>query len=118
MAKSDSPYSTGFASGKIDFNLDTAQQMRQYDVEEKETHSAPNTLPYEMGDLPMYFGNMVDNGIQASKTLEVLLKTKDYDNKKDLIKLKTNLDKMVMYLIQNVDPTLDKFTIGSKNKSD
>lgn len=118
MGKSDSAYSTGFASGKINHDLDTAQQMRQYKREEKETHSAPNVLPYEMGQLPDYFANMVENGMQASKTLEILLESKEYKHKDDLLKLKNNVDKMLMYLIQNVDATLDKFTIGANKGND
>ncbi len=116
MAKGKNPYSTTFASGDIKFDLDTTQQMRKYKQEEKETHSAPNTLPYEMGSLPIYFGEMVNNGIQAAKTLEDVLQNKNVEHKEELLKLKKNTEKMVMYLLQNVDSVLDKYTIGFKNR--
>lgn len=118
MGKGDSAYSTGFASGRINHNLDTEQQMRQYKREEKETHSAPNVLPYEMGELPTYFASMVDNGMRASRVLEILMETKEYKHKDDLLKLKNNLDKMLMYLLQNVDATLDKFVIGANKDNE
>lgn len=118
MAKGDSPYSTGFASGKLDYNLDPLVQMRQYEREEKETHSAPHTLPYEMGELPQYFANMVDNGLQACKVMEDCLKSKNVKNKKALLKLKINTEKAVMYLLEHVDQTLDKFVIGANNEED
>lgn len=118
MAKGDSPYSTGFASGKLDFNLDPLVQMRQYEREEKETHSAPNTLPYEMADLPQHYANIVDSGLQACKILENLLKSKNVKHKDALEKLKRNTEKAVMYFLQTVDPTLDKFVIGGSMEAD
>lgn len=118
MAIGDSPYSTGFATGKINYELNPAGQMKRYKTEEKETYEAPRTLPYEMGNLPQYFGNIVDNAIQASKNLENVLKEEDLDNRKDLEKLKINTDKIIMYLVENVDNILDKFTIGAKNNAD
>ena len=118
MAKSDSPYSTGFVSGKVDFDLDPKGQMKKYKQEEKDTHYAPYTLPYEFSALPEYFANMVDNGLQICKTIESLLGAKDIDHKEDLLKLKDNVDKMVVYLLKNVDSTLDKFTIGANVESD
>lgn len=118
MAKGDSPYSTGFASSKIDNNLDPLVQMRQYEREEKETHSAPNTLPYEMGELPQYFANIVDNGLQACKVLEDLIKSKNVKHKKDLVTLKKNTEKAIMYFLKTVDPTLDKFVIGGSMEAD
>jgi hypothetical protein len=118
MAKGDSPYSTGFASGKLDYNLDPLVQMRQYEREEKETHSAPTTLPYEMGELPQYYANIVDNGLQACKVLEGLLKSKNVKHKESLINLKKNTEKAIMYFLKTVDPTLDKFVIGGKMESD
>jgi len=116
--KGESPYSTKFASSEIDHDLDTSAKMRDYKREERETHAGPNTLPFEMAQLPQYFGNMVDNGIQASKTIEALLKTKDIEHKEALLKLKKNTEKMVFYLIQNVDYILEKYTIGAKHASD
>ena len=91
MAKGDSPYSTGFASSKVDHNLDPLVQMRQYEREERETHSAPNTLPFEMAELPQYFANIVDNGLQACKVLEGLLKN-NLKEEKELI-VQTDLTK-------------------------
>jgi hypothetical protein len=117
MAKGNSPYSTGFASGKIDFDLNPKGQMFQYKTEE-EAAKAPHTLPYEMGQLPQYFGEIVDNGFEAAKTLDSLLQTETYKNDPDLRKLKTNLEKILMYLMQNVDPILSKFTIGAKEGID
>lgn len=114
----ESPYSTKFASGEIDYDHDPRTQMKNWKKEEKETHYAPNVLPYEMANLPEYYGNMVDNGIQACKTLEVALKSKDFKNKKQLLKLKDNTEKMVVYLLQNVDSVLEKHTIGSRHIGD
>lgn len=114
MAKGDSPYSTGFASGKVDFDIDPLVQMRQYKREERETHSAPNTLPYEMAELPQYYANIVDNGLQACKVLDDLLKNKNVKNKKHLLNLKRNTEKSIMYFLKTVDATLDKFVIGGR----
>ena len=118
MAKGKNPYSTTFTSGSIDFDLDTEAQMRKYKQEERDTHSAPNTLPYEMGNLPAYLGEMVNNGIQAAKNIEDVLQNKNVEHKEDLLKLKNNVEKMVLYLLQNVDNVLDKYTIGYKNRED
>jgi hypothetical protein len=117
-AKGDSPYSTKFASPDIDHDLDTSSMMKKYKKEERETHNGPNALPYEMQNLPTYYGQMVDNGMQAAKTIEDILKTKDVEHKKELLKLKKNTEKMVLYLMQNVDYVLEKYTIGSKHVMD
>jgi len=114
----ESPYSTKFASGEIDHDRDPRTQMKVWKKEEKETHYAPNVLPYEMGELPEYFGNMVDNGIQACKNIETALKTKDFKNKKKLLTLKRNTEKMVVYLLKNVDSTLENYTIGARHSND
>ena len=115
---SKNPYSTTVASGQINYELDTAAQIQKYKQEEKDTHSAPNTLPYELGQLPIYFGEMVSNGIQAAKNIEDVLQSKNIEHKEELLKLKKNVDKMVMYLLENVDSVLDKFTIGRKYRDD
>jgi hypothetical protein len=117
-AKGESPYSTKFASPDIDHDLDTSSWMKKYKKEERETHNGPNALPYEMQNLPTYYGEMVDNGMQAAKTIEDILKTKDVKNKKELLKLKKNTEKMVLYLMQNVDYVLEKYTIGAKHVMD
>jgi hypothetical protein len=114
----ESPYSTKFASGEIDHDHDPRTQMRAWKAEEKETHYGPNVLPYEMAEIPEYYGNMVDNGIQACKAIEVALKTKEFKNKQQLLKLKKNTEKMVVYLLQNVDSTLEKYTIGARHLGD
>jgi len=114
----NSPYSTKFASGEIDHDLDTTELMRKYKKEEKDTHDAPNILPYELGDLPAYYGTMVESGLQACKILETALKMKEVENKKELHQLKRNTEKMVVYLIQNVDHILEKQTIGAKHLDD
>ena len=116
--KGESPYSTKFASGDIDHTLDTSSAFRQYKKEERESSKGPNTLPYEMSNLPQYFGMMVDNGMQASICLENLLKTRDVRHKKTLLKLKKDVEKMVIYLLQNVDQVLEKFTIGANHAID
>lgn len=113
-----SPYSTKFASGEIDHDLDPRTQMKKFKAEEKETHYAPNILPYEMANLPEYYGNMVDGGIQASKILESLLKNKEIKHKKQLLGLKKATDKIVMYLLKNVDSILEKQTIGARHIGD
>jgi hypothetical protein len=113
-AKGQSPYSIGIMSISINHDLDTVEQMAKYKQEEKEA-KAPHTLPYEMGELPQYFGNMVENGVQAARTLETILKSENFENRKELEKLKNNLEKMIVYLMSNVDPILAKFTIGVKD---
>lgn len=114
----ESPYSTKFASGEIDHDHDPRTQMKKWKKEEAETHYAPNVLPYEMANLPEHYGNMVDCGIQACKILENLLKSKEIKNKKQLLKLKDNTEKMVVYLLQNVDSILEKHTIGARHVGD
>lgn len=113
-----SPYSTKFASGEIDYDYDPRTQMKRFKAEEKETHYAPNVLPYEMAELPEYFGNMVTNGIEACKVLEACLKNKDFKHKKQLLQLKKNTEKMVVYLLRHVDSILEKQTIGARHIGD
>ena len=43
---------------------------------------------------------------------------KEFKNKKQLLKLKDNTEKMVVYLLQNVDSTLEKYTIGARHLGD
>ena len=114
----ESPYSTKFASGKIDHDLNPTTQMKQFKREEKDTHYAPNILPYEMGNLPEYYSTMVDSGIQASKILETVLKSKEVRHKKELLKLKKATEKIVVYLLKNVDSILEKQTIGARHLGD
>lgn len=114
----ESPYSTKFASGEIDHELDPRGQMEKYKAEEKETHFAPNLLPYELSNLPVYFGEVIANAIEASKNIGDALKTKDIKNKKELETLKKNTDKMIVYLVKNVDSTLQKCTIGYGNEEE
>jgi hypothetical protein len=114
MASKDSPYSTGFMSANINFDNDTEQMFKQIKREEDETHESIPTLPYELSSLPQYFADIVDNAMNASIKIENVLKSKNFKNKKDLEKLKNNVDKMIKYLIRNVDPTLDKFAIRGR----
>lgn len=118
MARGDSPYSTHFATRKLDYSLNPKKQMRQYKKEELETHYADGMLPYEMGDLPKYFGDVVDNGIMASKSIDELLKNENLVDSEEkynaLKKLKENTDKMVIYMINNVDKVLEEFTITGR----
>jgi len=109
--KGTSPYSVTIAPSKIDYNLNPDQQMAQFKKEEKEAQ-APNSLPYELQKLPDYFADMVSSGFQAGKTLETVLNTPNMENKEELFKLKKNLDKIVVYLMTNVDNILEKSTIG------
>lgn len=118
MSATKSPYSTKFASGEIDYDFDPANQMRIWKREENATHLAPNTLPYEMGNLPVFFGAMVDNGFNACKTIESLLKMKNVENPEALYKLLKNTEKMVAYLLTTVDKTLEQYTIGTRHKGD
>ena len=115
MSASNSPYSTAIASSAIDFDfessLNPSEQMRKYKTDEKEA-KAPHTLPFEFGELPQQMANIVDNAFAASKNLENLLKMEEFQKNGELIKLKGNLEKMIMYLMQNGDKTLEKFTIG------
>lgn len=118
MASKDSPYSTGFLSSNINFNTDSEEMFKRIKEEEKVTHQAIAQLPYEFSQLPQYFADMVDNGMRASINIENILKSNNVEHKKELAKLKDNLDKIVRYLILNVDSTLDKFAIRSNVESD
>jgi hypothetical protein len=114
-SKGTSPYSTSLANSHIDFDLKPDQQMVKYKTEEEEA-KAPHTLPFEFAALPEYFADMVDAGFNAAKTLDNVLRVEKYKDRKDLLKLKNNLEKMVSYLMKNVDPVLAKFTIGNDSK--
>lgn len=118
MASKDSPYSTGFMSANINFDNDTEQMFKQIKREEDDTHQAIPTLPYELSSLPQYCADVVDNAMRASINIENVLRSKNFKNKDDLLRLKNNLDKMIRYLIKNVDPTLDKFAIRTSMDSD
>ena len=117
MAASNSPYSTAIASGAIDFDfessLNPSEQMRKYKTEEKEAQ-APNVLPFEFGDLPQNLANIVDNAFESSSNLENILKMEKYQKNGDLVKLKGNLEQIIMYLMKNGDKTLEKYTIGNE----
>lgn len=117
MAASNSPYSTALASGSIDFDfessLNPSQQMRKYKTEEKEAQ-APHVLPFEFGELPQNLANIVDNAFEASSKLENILKMEKYQKNSDLLKLKGNLEQIIMYLMKNGDKTLEKYTIGNE----
>ena len=118
MAIGKSPFSTGLVTKKLDYSLNPERQMKQYKKEELETHYADGMLPYEMGDLPKYFGDIVDSGIMASKSIDDLLKNENLVNDEEkydaLEKLKKNTDKMVIYMINNVDKVLAEFTINGR----
>lgn len=114
MASKDSPYSTGFLSANINFDFDTVKNFKKFKKEEKENHKSPKSLPYEMHDLPICFATIVENAIKASKIIEPLLESNNIKDKKELAKLKENMDKLVMYLFKNVDDILDKQSIGGK----
>lgn len=117
MAASNSPYSTALASGSIDFDfessLNPSEQMRKYKTEEQEA-KAPYTLPFEFGELPQNLANIVDNAFEASSKLENILKTEEYKNEKELLGLKMNLEKIIMYLMKNGDKILSKHTLGEE----
>lgn len=117
MAASNSPYSTAIASGAIDFDfessLNPSQQMRKYKTDEK-LANAPDVLPFEFGDLPQNLANIVDSAFAASSKLENILKMEKYQKDGDLIKLKGNLEKIIVYMMQNGDKTLSKHTIGNE----
>jgi hypothetical protein len=42
----------------------------------------------------------------------------DFKNKKKLLTLKRNTEKMVVYLLKNVDSTLENYTIGARHSND
>lgn len=114
----ESPYSTKFSSGEIDFDYDPSNMMKQFKSEEKETHKAPNILPYEFGNLPQYYSEIVKNGMEAGKVLSSILKSGEYENKRELHQLMKNTEKIVVYLLKNVDRILEKQTIGSRHMDD
>ena len=121
MAKNiQSPYSTKFVSGEIKRSYDPSTSMKIYKREERETHTGPNVLPYELSTLPDYFGAIVSNAIEAGRTIETVLDSKEYSipEKESLLKLKKATEKIIDYLVSNVDPTLEPFTIGNKHAKD
>ena len=116
--KTDSPYSTKFASGKINFELNNDNYMDIYNKEAKEMSLADSVLPLEFRDLPVHFGEMVANAIQAGNKIDTILKMENIPHREKLEKFNENIGKIVKYLVDNVDPLLDKFTIGAKNDQD
>lgn len=118
MSASNSPYSTAIASGAIDFDfessLNPSQQMRKYKTDEKMAE-APHTLPFEFSEIPQCLANIIDNAFEASSKLENIIKMEKYQKNGDLIKLKGNLEKIIVYLMQNGDKTLANYTIGSED---
>jgi hypothetical protein len=111
-----SPYSTEIARSAIDYDLNPTAQMLQYKREE-EGALAPLALPYEMSELPQMFADMVDSGFSAAKIIENILKSQNFEgDSKKLEKLKINIEKIVIYLLKNVDSTLYTYTIGAKNR--
>lgn len=116
-SKGNNPYSTAIASSRIDYDgdaLQPAEQMRKYKTEEKNA-KAPTTLPYEFGEIPQYVANMIDNGFNCSKQLDVVLKMEKYADKKELVAFKNNIEKMITYLGKNADKILGKNTIGNQD---
>lgn len=113
-----SPYSTEIAKSSLDYDMNPMAQMLQYKREEEEA-KAPLTLPYEMSELPQLLADMVDSGFNAAKIMENVLKSQNFQGDlKKLDKLKQNIEKMVVYLMKNVDSTMVTFTIGAKNRLD
>jgi hypothetical protein len=115
MAASNSPYSTAIASGAIDFDFESSlspsQQMQKYKTEELNA-TAPNVLPYEFGEIPQNIAAIIDNAFDASSKLENILKIKKYQNSSDLLKLKENLEQIVMHFTRKSDKILSKYTTG------
>jgi hypothetical protein len=111
------PYSTSILSKNVKMSLDPTAQMKAYRKQEEDA-IPKNTLPFELSNLPNHFGNMVDSGIQACKAMEDIFKTPDYEDSEDLKKLKRNVEKMVVYLIKNVDIILENYTIGHRHNRD
>ena len=85
--------------------------MMKYKSEE-EAAKAPHALPFEFADLPQQLAEIVDSAFNASSTLDNLLKTEQYKDNGDLLKLKNNLEKTMMYFLKNGDSVLSKFTLG------
>jgi hypothetical protein len=111
-----SPYSTEIAKSSLDYDMNPMAQMLQYQREEEEA-KAPLTLPYEMSELPQLLADMVDSGFNAAKIMENVLKSQNFQGDlKKLDKLKQNIEKMVVYLMKNVDSTMVTFTIGAKDR--
>jgi hypothetical protein len=112
-----SPYSTEIAKSSLDFDMNPMSQMLQYQREEQEA-KAPLILPFEMAELPRLLADMVDSGFNSAKIMENVLKSENFKGDlKKLNKLKRNVEKMVVYLVKNVDPTMVTFTTSFKNQS-
>lgn len=115
MASSaQTPYSASLLPKNVKMSLDPTAQMKVYKKQEEDA-IPKNTLPFELSNLPNHFGNMVDSGIQACKAMEDIFKTPDYEDSEDLKRLKRNVEKMVVYLIKNVDVILENYTIGHRH---
>jgi hypothetical protein len=114
--KGQSPYSTEIAKSSLDYDMNPMAQMLQYKREEEEA-KADLVLPYEMGEIPQYLADMTESGYRAASIMENILKSNNFQgDMKRLAKLKNNLEKMVVYLMQEVDPTLLTFTIGAQDR--
>lgn len=113
------PYSTALASGEIDYDFDSSLnpsgQMKKYKKEE-DAALAPDILPEEFQSLPENIATMIENAHDASRILNNVLKMADYADKKDLMTLQNNLQKVVYYFTKNTDQILGKYTIGYKGK--
>jgi hypothetical protein len=117
MQTKDSPYSTGFLSANINYDLDTLEQFKSLKKEEDNTHPAGSFLPYELSALPQYCGDIVNNAMDASIKIDTVLNNRNLKNPKPLIKLKKNLDAIIRYMVKNVDSTLDNYAIDANFRS-
>jgi hypothetical protein len=118
MAKGDSPYSTGFLSSNIDYDIDTMNAFEKIKEDEKITSEGPLTLPFELTLMPQYLGNIVLNAVEASKTISKIEDSENFGNINDLLKLRDGIDKIIHYLVRNTDKTLAKYAVGARIRDD
>jgi hypothetical protein len=118
MAKGDSPYSTGFLSSNIDFDINTKDAFDKIKEDEKITSEGPLTLPFELTLVPQYLGNIVLNAVEASKTISKIEESENFGNMGELLKLRNGIDKIIHYLIRNTDKTLAKYAVGARLRDD
>ncbi len=118
MQTKDSPYSTGFLSANINYDLNTLEQFKNLKKEEDATHPVQAFLPYELSALPQYCGEIVNNAMDASIAINAVLEQRNLKNPEPLEQLKKNLEKIIRYMIKNVDSTLDKYAIDANLRSD
>ena len=105
-----SPYSTGLATDAIQHSLPTTSQENKYSDEWKK-RLGDKKLPHELQHIPDLIAPMVDNGVIVAGILQNAIDSVKHQSDEDLQALQIAIEKMIDYLIMNVDPILAKTAI-------